>query len=704
MGLRLALAASLAGSLLAALPAGAAAAPSCAEGPLTEGTTIVGTPCSDTIRAPRSVTTVYGEGGDDVIYGQRGNDTLFGGEGNDRLYGGVGDDHLRGGSGDDLLSGGFGADSLDGEAGSDYDRGDATIDAIGDSGGPGDQDTLSFATGATPGFPNEGSVVAYTGFPSASGERGVYVDLTQAFANDGAAPDGGGFDVPLEASNFESFERVVGTPFSDLIVGSAGGETIYGGGGADAILGNGGADQLFGGADGDYCDAPGGSVSSCEFGGSSKEVAPRNAAAIAVGLLAPGAGPPALYLAGGGGVERISATYSGKDSQVTFKLLAGSTGAFDTAPSAAGGCNAPSGGEVVCPVGEAPDSVDLAGLAGDDAFSASGFPSSTTIVMLGNDGGDTLSGTGGEDVLIDGPGDDVVTAAGGDDGVPNNQGQDTLSAGAGDDLFIDDAVCEGDALDGGEGRDNANWANFDEPIAIDMAAGRAGLIGGGGAPDCGANPQTTLAAIEDTEGTNQGDTMVGDAGPNQLLGRLGADSYSAGAGDDSILANSGDSDVSIDCGEGFDTAQIDIPTGEYADPVPIGCEAIFERAPNSFRPPATPPAPEEPPAAAPPAAPAPKPPKAPRADRTPPRTSLLHHPAKLIRSHGRRRSVSFAFASSEPGSSFRCRLDGRPYRLCSSPRRYRVGLGRHTVRIVAVDAAGNADRSPASFAFRVVRR
>ena len=111
------------------LPAAGNAAPSCAEGPQTIGTMIVGTPCADTIRLPRNITTVLGEGGDDALYGQRGNDSLFGGEGNDRLYGGVGDDRLRGGPGDDRLSGGLGADSLDGEEGNDFDRGDATIDS-----------------------------------------------------------------------------------------------------------------------------------------------------------------------------------------------------------------------------------------------------------------------------------------------------------------------------------------------------------------------------------------------------------------------------------------------------------------------------------------------------------------------------------------------------------------------------------------------
>src|SRR4051794_37552356 len=178
------------------LPAYSAAAPSCAEGPETVGTTITGTPCADVIRMPRNVTTVFGEGGDDVLYGQRGNDRLYGGEGNDRLYGGGGGDQLPGGPRADRRSRGGGAGSPHGGGGNDFDRGDATIDAIGDSGGG--SDAISFATGVTPGFPNTGSFFTDAGFPAGAEGRGVYIDLSDDFANDGQAPSGGGFDVPLE--------------------------------------------------------------------------------------------------------------------------------------------------------------------------------------------------------------------------------------------------------------------------------------------------------------------------------------------------------------------------------------------------------------------------------------------------------------------------------------------------------------------------
>lgn len=678
-------------------PACSAAAPSCAEGPQTVGTTIIGTPCADTIRMPRNVTTVLGEGGDDVLYGQRGNDSLFGGEGNDRLYGGVGDDRLRGGPGDDRLYGGFGADSLDGEAGNDFDRGDATIDFIGDSGGG--SDTLSFATGVTPGFPNEGSFFTNAGFPPSAEGRGVYVDLGEDFANNGQAPSGGGFDEPLApATDFSAFETVIGTPFPDYIVGTSGAETFYGGGGADLIDGGGGGDTAHGGADEDGCVDV--ATEDCEL--SSEKIKLRDPGTIAVGVMSPGGpGGPAVYLTGSNKNDRVTASYG--SGAVTFTLVAGSEGQFDPAEAAAGGCSAPSGGSVSCPVPETPDSILLAGLGGNDVLSAPGLPEAVSVVLLGNEGDDSLSGGETEDALVDGAGNDTVNAAGRDDALPNNGGADQLHAGAGEDLFISNAVCDGDRLDGGADRDNANWANFKSGVTIDMAKHVAGLIGAQGEARCNStNELTSLQAIEDIEATNGADNLIGDSGPNQLLGREGPDNFFAGAGDDLLLVNSGDSDGIVDCGEGFDTALIDF--APIVDGPPADCESVEERAPNSFRPPDTPPNPEpEPPVTEPPPPPPPRP-KPPKPDRTPPTTHLRRHPAARLFSSGPRRRVSFTFAASEPGASFHCKLDGQPWRVCRSPRAYLVPSGRHIFRVFAIDAGGNRDRSPAIFGFRVRSR
>jgi Ca2+-binding RTX toxin-like protein len=738
---KIALLAATATLLVAASPspaaAGPASGPSCASGPSARGNAIVGTPCADVIRVPPEVAVVRGGGGDDVIvaagtataaacpeascgigsqtfyggpgddivFGERGNDRLYGEGGDDRLYGGIGDDLLRGGSGDDRLSGGFGFDSIDGESGDDFARGDGTIDKlIADSGGGLDRDTLSYATGVTPGFPDNNSQFGpyppfsteYTGFPLASGERGVYIDLRQGVADNGIAANGGG----VEAIEGGDFEVVIGTPFSDFIVGDETAETIYGGGGADVILGEDGDDRIYGGADGDSCD---GATTDCET--NAKEVAPRDASKISVGLMAPEeAGPAGLYLAGSDGDDSVTATYSTEPSAVTFELASGS---FDESPAASGGCEGPTAAELVCPLADSPDSMVLAGLGGEDTLTLVGFPRTTSVYMLGGDGGDSLQGGEGEEVLVDGPdgASDTASAFSGDDALLNNGGADHLDGGSGNDLFVSNSICDGDRLDGGAQRDNASWAKFKESaVEARIADGVAGRPGGGSGPDCTGGALDELLAIEDLEGSREDDDIFyGGPGDNQLLGRNGADTYHALGGEDRILANSDDTDLVIDCGSDADVAFVDLPPPDgVGDPTPIDCETVYEAEPNDFQAPESPPeAPESAPSHS--LGPAQASAASPARDTQAPRTRIRHRPGRRVLTAARFRRVVFVFRSNEPGARFRCRIDRRRFWPCRSPRAYRLRPGGHTFRVFAIDRAGNRDRSPAVFRFAVRR-
>ncbi|HEY2715602.1 MAG TPA: calcium-binding protein [Solirubrobacterales bacterium] len=743
---------SMAASVALAAPA-ASELPSCAEGPERVGDEVLGTPCDDRIVAPPSVAVVDGGPGDDVIvgansapvaasfgsaesglhlevgsqtfnggegndivYGDRGNDTLRGGAGNDRLYGGIGDDVLEGGDGDDLLSGGFGSDKIDGQAGNDYVRGDATIDHIFDTGGG--FDTLSFATGITPGFGTEIATGA-SGFPSgAEGERGVYLQLGTGGenANDGIAAGGGGVDEVQPGV----FERIVGTPFSDYIVGSGAAEDIWGGGGADVIEGGGGGDTLHGGADGDYLDSGGGgsvdgeagednctgtpSQVNCEGGGHGVEI--RDSAKISVGEVT-GAGVTQIYLVGSSGADNVTATYLG--SSVGFTLTSGS---FDTSAgdgdtqSPTGGCTI-SGSTASCPLGSPLDSVLLAGMAGNDTIAANGFPDGAGVVVIGGGDEDTLTGGGGEDILVDGNGSagDTLRGGAGDDALVHNGGADLLEGGEGSDLFLSVSICDDETIAGGPeragaatpDRDNASWARLGEGVDARLDLGTVGRPGAGELPECGGEPPDHMEGIEDLEASNHNDVLYGNEGNNQLLGHKGEDIYYALGGNDSILANSGSPDKVIDCGPGLDQAIIDL-VSKAVDPTPIECESVREGAPDEFN---ELPLLSEPTPAAPPVTQSPPPP---RPDRKPPRTKLLRHPAKLLRvAPLQRKLVAFRFAASEK-SSFRCKLDRKPYAACRSPRQYRVAVGRHLFRLFAIDAAGNRDRTPAVFQFRVVAK
>jgi Ca2+-binding RTX toxin-like protein len=759
--------AGLAGALMtmAALGASpAAAGPSCAEGPQIVGSTYFGTPCDDTIHATAGVSVVdagpgddtilpapiasatpfpgeqwlgvgsqtfEGGPGNDLVFGERGNDTLRGGEGDDRLYGGIGDDLVRGGLGQDQLAGGHGFDSIDGDAGDDYVRGDGTIDRIFDTGGG--NDTLSYSTGITPGF--GGDMSAFPGFPAAGGERGVRLDLSAGGqnGNNGTASFGGGVD-EVEG---QSFEQVIGTAFSDYIVGTEDPEGIYGGGGADVIVGGGGNDTLAGGADGDHLDGGTGTADSldggpgedhCEGGETTAAceakgggVVLRNAAKISAGFaVLPGSFPRSqLYLVGSSGSDSVTATYApGTPATVTFE--ASSTGAFDASPSAAAGCAAPTGStpeRVVCSLASPLESIAIAGMGGADELSTAGFPSTVSVMVLGGAGGDDLlGGDATEDVLVDGDAttadQDTLTALGRDDALLHNAGDDTRLAGDGNDLLLSTSICDGDDLRGEAGRDNGSWARLGEPVQANLELGLAGRPGGGSAPQCGAEQVDTLQTIEDLEGTSPlppdpGDVLYGNSEPNQLLGWEGPDSYFAAGGDDTILANSGDTDITIDCGDGSDKALIDIPNQSaeppYADPTPISCELVEEAEVNSFRFKTQLPPPQLPEGEL-PEEETPTPPTGKvRTDRTAPRTRIASHPPKRRLTDKRRTLVAFRFRANEAGATFRCRIDRRPFKPCRSPRVYKLAPEPHVFRVFAIDRAGNRDRSPAIFEFRIRR-
>jgi len=93
-------------------------------------------------------------------------------------------------------------------------------------------------------------------------------------------------------------------------------------------------------------------------------------------------------------------------------------------------------------------------------------------------------------------------------------------------------------------------------------------------------------------------------------------------------------------------------------------------------------------------------------DTTVPGTTITSGPGGYVSS----KSVSFGFSSSEPSSTFRCRIDWEqtpstsppPFGPCESPKNYAsLGEGMHMFEVKAVDYAGNVDPTPVQRSFIV---
>jgi hypothetical protein len=85
-------------------------------------------------------------------------------------------------------------------------------------------------------------------------------------------------------------------------------------------------------------------------------------------------------------------------------------------------------------------------------------------------------------------------------------------------------------------------------------------------------------------------------------------------------------------------------------------------------------------------------------DTVPPQTTIASGPPTSSQSA----SATFTFASSEGASTFTCRLDGAGFVPCTSPKTYTgLGDGDHTFNVQAVDAAGNADATAATYTWRI---
>ena len=381
-----------------------------------------------------------------------------------------------------------------------------------------------------------------------------------------------------------------------------------------------------------------------------------------------------LYLTGSSGGDVAQRDLPpGPPAAVTFHLAAGS---FDESPAAAAGC-AVAASDATCTLRRAArlDRPRRAWTATTD-LGASGFPSHVTAISLGGEGSDTLSGgRASEDVLVDGPGDGARPAHRSRRRrrpAPQRRRRPAASAATATTSSSRSRSATATTSAAAAGRDNASWAQAAAKASgANLGSGKAGRTGAGAARRAApAAASTPCRRSRTSRARKPATSSTATAGRNQLLGHKGPDTYSAAAGADTILANSGDADPAIDCGADVDRALIDHPAvrrcrrRSTARPCARRTRTASSSCPTSRSRPRLPGGHRLPPPVA------PKPPVRHARDRRPPQTRITARPRPVLTHARSRRRVVFRFAANEPGSTFRCKLDRKPYRPCASPRVY----------------------------------
>jgi Ca2+-binding RTX toxin-like protein len=189
--------------------------------------------------------------------------------------------------------------------------------------------------------------------------------------------------------------------------------------------------------------------------------------------------------------------------------------------------------------------------------------------IFGNGAGDRLTGGDGNDDLVGGPGDDVLDAGPGNDMLEYQPGGYSVMQEAGP-----NDTAGTDELHGGPDNDSLSYGQRSDPLTITMD----------GQANDGAPGENDLidSDIEEVDGGQANDRMIGNAGANVLVGADGNDTIDGGAGgdtldgtmgNDTVLGQGGSDTVSgghgddlVDGGPGQDNIY-----GEYA----LGCSDLM---------------------------------------------------------------------------------------------------------------------------------
>jgi Ca2+-binding RTX toxin-like protein len=152
--------------------------------------------------------------------------------------------------------------------------------------------------------------------------------------------------------------------------------------------------------------------------------------------------------------------------------------------------------------------------------------------VIGSKFGDKITGDNNDNVIQGMEGDDIIDGKGGDDTIYGGVGDNTIDGGEDDDTII---LSRGsDIVDGGNGTDTVSYRYLPEGIKVNLTQGT-----------CKKNilHNDFLSGIENVEGTNSNDEIIGDYKDNVLVGLDGDDEMYGEAGNDRIMPGKGNDKV-----------------------------------------------------------------------------------------------------------------------------------------------------------------
>ena len=476
-----------------------------------------GSDYNDTLTGNVTANELSGFAGDDTLTGNGGNDTLLGGAGNDSLSGGANNDELWGEAGNDTIDGGAGTDLIR------YRNATSGV-------------TVDLATGTAQ--DGDGGTDSLANIEYAHGSDSSDLLRGSAVAN--------------ELSGFDGADTLLGFDGNDTLLGGAGDDSLSGGNGDDELWGNAGNDTIDGGAGANdlvrYREDPNGVVVNLTTGTATDGYGNTD---TLLNIEDVHSSDRADVLRGSAGANRLFG-FAGNDTifgEGGADVLLGDGGADsilggdgDDEIWGSAGADTLDGGAGT-DVARYRDAISTVTVNLETGTAQDGFGSTDSLIAIenvhGSDFGDNLTGDGGANQLFGFAGQDMISGGLGNDTILGGDGADSLTGGGGNDEIWGEAG--DDSIDGGDGTDLVRFRGATSALTVDLVLGTSS---GEGAD--------ILRNIENIDGSDYNDLIIGDSGVNVFSGFGGNDTLIGNAGNDVLSGRQGSDRYEFFAGDGND--------------------------------------------------------------------------------------------------------------------------------------------------------